>query len=280
LGKKKKEITGIVPLFGSNRMQAELPGQLLKGCRWIGIPCCGSLTELRYMQASTIVISDKHKHLINLCKTMADPQLGPALYRQLRRQSFNPEALAESQRWCRSFDPSDKIDLNAAFHYFITAWMGRSSQTGTGKEFHGKLPVRWIPSGGDSAVRFSGAVWSIRAWRNILARTNIICMDIFEFLDSAHNEPWAGLYIDPPWLDVGAKYLHKFGEQEHRALANLLLSKFFKARIVFRHGVHPLLEELYPKSVYHYHDVVSRTAGNNDQAEVLITRNCAALKAA
>lgn len=41
------KVRAIAPWFGSNRMGAAAVGRLLEGCRWVGIPFAGSMSEDR-----------------------------------------------------------------------------------------------------------------------------------------------------------------------------------------------------------------------------------------
>jgi transcriptional regulator with GAF, ATPase, and Fis domain len=94
------ETTALVPWYGSNRILAKHVGAELAGCKWLGVPFAGSCCELLYCDARTIVVNDLHRHLCNLVRVVADPKLGPALYRKLRRVVLHPDLLAQAQERC------------------------------------------------------------------------------------------------------------------------------------------------------------------------------------
>lgn len=271
----KPTTTCIAPWFGSARMMAPAIGALLKGLRWIGIPFCGGLPEVLEMDARTIVCNDVHRHVINLARVMADPQHGPALYRRLRRLPFCDDMLVESQGFCKCFKTRpeiDGIDTDAAFHYFVACWMGRSGMAGIGDEFTGRISVRWNANGGDSNTRYRSAVKSLSAWRRILQRCNFTCMDCFDFLERCEDKPGHAIYADPPWIDDGDRYKHQFSLEDHEKLAERLVV-FRNSRIVVRLGIGPEVERLYPRDRWQWHIYEGRTQGNNSKAEVLLVRN-------
>jgi len=267
--------TAIAPWFGCARMMAEEVGNLLKGCRWVGIPFAGGMPEVLKIDAPTIVVSDLHRHVINLANVMKDRFWGARLYRSLRRLPFHPEVLAESQTWCKKYtDRPAKMgrDMAAAFHYFVTCWMGCSGKSGIMDEFNGGISVRWNISGGDSAVRYHSAVRSIIAWRRVLRRCTLVVMDCFDFLDACQDEARHGIYCDPPFPGPGAKYRHTFTETDHRQLA-MRLAEFTRARVVCRFYDHPLIRELYPTGQWTWHEFSGRKQSNAAAPEVLLTND-------
>lgn len=263
------KINSIAPWFGSNRTLAKHVGDYLKGCSWVGIPYAGSMTELRFIGARTIMVNDKHELLINLAEVMAHPQLGPRLYRGLRRQLFHPSTLKDAQERCQILEPQepalfggapelppidewdDEQRLFVAHHYFVCVWMGRSSQAGTDGEFNGSLAVRYDSEGGDSAVRFQNAVASIPSWRKLLRRCSFSSVDALHFIGRMKDEPEIGIYCDPPFPDAGDKYKHKVTTEHHRKLATLL-EGFRLSRVVCRFYDHPLIRELYSEDVWNW----------------------------
>src|SRR5690606_10176371 len=98
------KVTALVPWFGSNRSCASYVGEAMKGCEWVGVPFAGSMTEVRYIEARSVLVNDLHRHLINLARVTADTWLGPELYRHLRRRVFHPDELAWAQSVCKSVE--------------------------------------------------------------------------------------------------------------------------------------------------------------------------------
>lgn len=176
--------------------------------------------------------SDIHRHVINLAKVCAHPQLGPELYRRLRRLPFHPEVLRQAQERCLEWESAPETwepILDWAVDYFVAVWMNRAGAAGTKGEFSGALSVRWKAGGGDSSTRYHSAARSIVAWRSVFRRCTFVTCDCFAFLGKVQDLPRHGVYCDPPFLGQGAKYKHTFTEQ-HRDLATAL-SRFRQTRV-------------------------------------------------
>jgi site-specific DNA-adenine methylase len=288
---EEPKITTIASWFGSNRMLAAAVGEELAGSEWVGIPFFGGGTELRYINARTIVAADLHRHVINLAQVMADPAQNREMRRRLRGLLFHPDVLADAQKRCRAREeytalnniigtdrlfgspteaPVDFADnIGWAVDYFVCSWMGRSGTMGTDSEFRAPLSVRWEAGGGDSVVRFRNMIESARAWQRILRRATFQCMDVFDFLGMVKDRPGHTVYLDPPFPDAGDAYKHKFTPALQRRLATTL-AKFEHARIVCRFYIHPLIEELYPEGRWTYRRMVGRDMANQAKPEVLI----------
>lgn len=270
MSRKVKGITALAPWFGSNRMLAHHIGELMRGYKWVGVPFAGGMTELLYIDASTLVVSDKHGWIINLAKVVADELWYPRLKQLLKCSLFHPEALRISQQYCREFQPNPNYeDVIAAYHYFICAWMGRSAKAGTDHEFEGALPVRWTGVGGDSCTRFRSAVRSLVGWRQVFRRANFHTLDVFEFLDKCKDFESNGIYCDPPFPDAGNEYRHKFTPEQHRQLAGRL-AEFKETRVVCRFYDHQLIRELYPSSIWDWRFLEGRKQSNSSAPEVLL----------
>lgn len=271
------KITTLAPWFGGSRFLASEVGKLLTGCKWVGIPFAGGMPEIAYIDAPSIVVSDLHRHVINLAQCLRDERIGPILYRQLRRAPFHPEVLSDAQEWLKVQEPPGRMpDREAAFRYFVAVWMGRSGKAGGVDEFNGGLPVRWNANGGDSNTRYRSAVRSICSWRRILAKVNLVVQDCFEFLDKIEDVKGHGIYSDAPFPGAGRKYKHNPGktdkeEREWHARLARALAGFTLARVVVRFYDDPLIRELYPKSRWTWHHFTGRKQSNADAPEVLLT---------
>ncbi len=224
----KMTTTALVPYFGSNRMLGHTVGEELRGCKWVGVPFAGGMCELPHIKASTIVVGDLHKLVINLSLCVKDPDTRKVLVDSLRRASFHPDTLAAAQAACLEIEKTDKKpviyvpSIGWAEQYHISQWMGRSGKAGTDGEFSGKLPVRWNANGGDSNTRFRSAVESLEAWTEVMQRCNFVVLDAFEFIERFDDQPTHGLYLDPPFPGPGDSYKHKFTIAQHRDLAKRL----------------------------------------------------------
>lgn len=277
------KVTALAPWFGSNRMLASEVGKELHGCKWVGVPFAGGMTELLYIKANTIIVSDIHRNIINLANVVKHRTLGPKLYRELRREGFHWDTHKIAQEWCRTHEPGDEPDYDAALNYFIAVWMGRSAIAGINDEFCGRLPVRWNANGGDSCKRYRSAVDSLRAFRRIFERCNFLVLDVFEFLAAVQDLLGHAIYLDPPFFGPGARYKHNGGatEEERRAFQVRLrdaLLRFVNCRIVLRFYDHPLIRELYPEGErWTWRRLKGRDQANNGaKPEVLIVNRSAA----
>ncbi len=260
----------LAPWYGSNRMLAHEPAALLAGCSWIGVPFAGSMSEVLHLKASTILVNDLHRHVINLARVTAHRQLGPMLIRRLRRRLLHAEEHREAQLIARALAPGDAPDIDAAEAYFVAVWQGRSARAGMGCELTGGPCVRWTGNGGSSATRFRSAVASLLGWREVFQRCDFVVMDVFDFLDRVDDRTGHGLYLDPPFPGPGDKYKHTLTTtQQHQLAARL--GGFTRCRVVCRFYDHPLIRELYPEDRWTWHHPEGgRTQANKAAPEVLI----------
>src|SRR5678810_546876 len=94
------KITALAPWYGSNRMLGHYIGKALAGCSHVTIPFAGGMAEVPHIKASSIVVNDRHRHVINLAQICADAEQGPRLYRRLRRLAFCQEELDRARAIC------------------------------------------------------------------------------------------------------------------------------------------------------------------------------------
>ena len=266
-------MTTLVPRFGSNRMNAELPGKLLGPCRWIGVPFAGGLCEVPHLQATAVVCNDLDRSVINLAAVVKRERA--KLVAMIDELPFHPDTLKEAQRVCHNwqrFGGDVEPDIFAACAYFVSMWMGRNDSAGTDKELDASLSVRWNGNGGDSNKRFRNASASLAEWEKVMRSCTFTCKDALEFIDNVKDREAdrLGLYVDCPWPDDGAAYKHKFDEKQQRLLA-MEISRFGYTRVVVRFGEHPLVRELYPETSWKWHPVSSRTQANSVKSEWLLT---------
>ena len=274
-------IGAIAPWFGSARLLGPAVGQLLEGANWVGVPFAGSMSEIPYLRARTIVVNDLHKGVITLARVVSDEMLGLKLYRRLRRHALHPDDLAESQGICRKMEelahchgaPDQETILRWAEAMFVASWLARSGSAGTKSEFDAKLSLRWAAGGGDSAVRFQNAIRSINAWRRSLRRATFSSIDAFAFLHKCKDLPQHAIYCDQPFPGgPGDKYKYHFTLQQTKRLSVELL-RFRQARVVSRFYDHPIVRELYPETEWTWHHLSGRKQTNEAAPEVLLVRN-------
>ena len=244
------KIKAIAPWFGGKRNLAPKIVELLGPHRVYWEPFCGSMAVL--MAKPTCVmetVNDLHADLINLARVIQDPKLGPQLYRQLRRtlmheDLFKAAAARYKSRGHFAMAPEPDFDLPRAYDYFLCAWLGRNGVGGTSSYNQG-FCVRYTATGGHAAKRWQSVIKSIPAWRRRLANVTILQRDAFELLERIDDRKGTAIYIDPPYIEKGAKYIHDFKHQDHIRLAQML-GRFKETRIVVSYYDHPKLAELYP----------------------------------
>jgi DNA adenine methylase len=276
------KVKAIAPWYGASRMIAEHVGKATDGYPFCAVPFMGGGCELLHIKSRTLLCADLHKHVVNLASVMADRELGPKLYRRLRRVPHSDLILQEAQETCRSFErassagttflpwrATDDDRLRWATAYFIACWSSRNGFAGKKPEFETGFSVRYDAGGGDSAVRLRNATRSIVALRRFLARATFQCRDAFDLLDDIGDRDDTVIYCDPPWPKDGGDYAHAFTTDQQKKLARKL-EGYRKARVVLRYGDHPLIRELYPERKWRWQAIEGRTSGNNKKAEVLI----------
>lgn len=274
-----RQISTLLPWYGSNRMNAHRPGELLKGCKYVFVGFAGGMSEVPYFDARTIVVNDLHRHLITTARTLACDVNGAKLLRRLRRKIFHPDEL-EAAQYCLSH-MSASGDMAIAEAYYACCWMTRSEAAGTGNEYKGNLCLRYDAGGGDSALRYRNSLKSAQTFRRTLKRCSFTCRDVFESLD---DDPSAlkdveghGGYFDPPFLKAGRRYELNCGKTEREELAwhqrlCARLAQYVHARIVIRLYDCPTVRDLYGDDRWRFIEFAGRDQANNgDKPEVLIT---------
>ncbi len=255
-------ITAIAPWFGGKRTMAPQIVAQLGTHRAYWEPFCGSMAVLLAKpECSQETVSDLHGDLINLAKVIRDPKHGPALYRRLRRtlphEGLYREAAARFKDGS-SIDQANMPDVDRAYEWFISSWLGRNGVIGT-RQYNNNFCVRFTMNGGIQGTRFRNAVNSIPAWRRRLAKVTILKRDGFELLERIEDQAGVAIYADPPYLRETRKaknasaskggsalYVHDFEPADHERLAKLL-HRFRKARVVVSYYDHARLSELYPR---------------------------------
>jgi len=281
--KTDRKVAAVAQWHGSCRASCERIGRALGDLVWCGVPFAGGMPELPYIRARTGIANDLHRHLINLARVIRNRPKD--LVERLDAIVFHPDELAEAQTFCRrrettvgsifAADPPPNVlgdgDLDWAVSYFVSAWMTRGGNAGTKNEFSSGLSIRFSGGGGGSAVRFRSAIDSILGWSKVLDRWEFSTLDVFEFLDKVEDVPTSGLYLDPPWPNLGKNYAHGVETGFHERLAKRL-RRFEDAKIVVRYGNHPEIVRAYPKSEWMWETETTRNQGNNDVDEVLLVR--------
>jgi DNA adenine methylase len=244
------KIGSLVPWFGSKRTLApRIVGELGEHSAYWE-PFAGSMAVLLAKpQSSMETVNDLHGDLTNLARVIKDAAAGPAFYRRLRRtlmcKTFCDEA-SERFRARGNVPAGDVLDVDRAYDYFVSSWMGRNGVSGT-VSFNQGFARRFTKNGGHAAKRWCSAVDSIPAWRRRMRNLTILNEDSMPWLESKiEDSVGVAIYADPPYVTKGASYVHDFeGESAHRSLA-AALGRFRKTRVVVSYYDCPLVRELYP----------------------------------
>lgn len=242
------QVTAIVPWFGSKRTLAPRIVEALGPHKAYWEPFCGSLAVLLAKEPATMETAcDIHGDLINLAWVVQSETLAPELYGRLARvmmceKLFKDEAAAWKQN---GHQPAPATaDIDRAYRFFICSWMGMNGVAGT-QSYNQGFCARFTKNGGHAGTRFVAAVESIPWWHQRLRTVTILDRDAFKVIDKIEDAPGVVIYVDPPYLTKGAKYVHDFEAGDHDRLAKAL-ARFQQTRVVVSYYEHPRLVELYP----------------------------------
>lgn len=271
----KMKVKALAPWFGSNRMGAANVARMIGRRSWVGIAFAGGMAEVPAIDARTITVNDLHRHIINLARVVADHWLGPMLYRRLRHKLFHVDELRDAQAYCDFVErglipPRGDPSVEWAERYFVSAWMSRASTAGARDEFSSSASLRWEASGGDSPVRFRGAIRELVTWRrHVFPRCQFTAIDAIEFMGKCKDVPENAVYCDPPFPGPGDRYKFAVDDAFQKTLS-VMAASFQKCRVVMRFYDHPLIRALYPGPLWEWHRFAGRTQANKESAEVLL----------
>lgn len=243
----------IAPWFGSKRKLAPRIIQAMGKHNVYWEPFCGSLAVLLAKDPCTMeTANDLHGDLINLARVLQRESEALDLYGRLSRALMHEDlyrenaALLVQQEWPEI--PS--VDRAAAF--MICCWMGRNGTAGTAGHLRGLQSqrggfcVRYTANGGHAAKRWESVVASIPDWHARLRNVTMLRRDAFDLLPKIDDAAGTAIYVDPPYLIKGDKYVYDFSNGQHEHLASEL-SRFRRARVVVSYYNDQALESLYPE---------------------------------
>lgn len=241
-------ITAIAPWFGGKRNLAPRIVASLGKHSAYWEPFCGGLSVLLAKeQAPFETVNDLHGELVNLARVLAHDGLAGLLYSALTATLLHETLFHEAaERWeTRGYQPApDNPDLPRAIDFMLCSWFGRNGVAGT-ESYNQGFCVRYTANGGHAAKRWVSAVESIPAWHERLRAVTILNRDAFELMERIEDRAGTAIYLDPPYLVKGAKYIHDFAQSDHGRLAGLA-RRFKHARVVVSYYDHPALADLYP----------------------------------
>lgn len=234
-------INAIAPWFGSKRKLAHAIVNALGPHHTYYEPFCGGLAVLMAKPPCRMeTVCDLHGDLTHLARTIADPKSGAALYRRLRRTLCCQEIHRDAkEQIARPFEPT----IDRAYWFFILSWLSRNGAIGSnaGNNFC----VRYTHGGGSPGTRFVSAIESIPFFMRRLRPVIILSTCGITVTERIEDADGVAVYLDPPYLEKGAKYIHDFTSADHQRLA-AAARRFVKTRVVVSYYDHPRLDELYP----------------------------------
>lgn len=241
------KIKAIAPWFGGKRtLGSTIAAEFGEHSAYWGL-CCGSLAvEFAKEPATMETCVDLHGDLTNLAFVLQDFTLADELYARLDRTLLSRELFLQSAKVIREERaPSgcEPANVDRAYHYMVVSWFGRNGVAGT-SSYNAGFCVRYTKNGGHAAKRFRSAVQSIPWWHERLSNITILRENTFDVAARIEDATRTVIYVDPPYVAKGAKYVHDFTADDHAHLASLL-NRFKKTRVVVSYYDHPLVRELY-----------------------------------
>lgn len=226
------KIKAILPYFGCKRNIAARIVEIIGPHKVYWEPFCGSMAVLLGKPPCEMeTVNDLYGDLINLARVIQDRQLGFELYDKLSRTLYAEELFREAKERLMSEQVHNgKPDLDRAYDYFVTSWMGINGVSGTSR-YNYQFAIRWCRGGGQGARRWQSVVDSMPAWHKRLRNVVIIRRDAFEVLANIKDEDGVAIYCDPPYFDKSDKYVHDFEDGDHKRLAESL-KKFRKSKVI------------------------------------------------
>lgn len=258
----------LAPWFGNKRTMAPKICEMVKGHSAFWDLCTGGCAIIPVKPRSPMeTVVDLHGGVINLIRVVQDDNLAPELYYRAKRTAACNVLYEEAAERCLSpwrrkrVIGDDPPDLDWASDYLVMVWLGRNGLAGTVDEGEAGFCMRYSDSGGATATRFRSVVESIPAWWQRLRGVTALQADVRDVLPRIPDEPGHAIYIDPPYITKGNRYVYDFdgqteptkplfGEDDSAGMTHgelaALLSRFDRARVVVSYYDHPTVRALYP----------------------------------
>lgn len=242
------KIRAIAPWFGGKRNMADRIVEQLGPHKAYWEPFCGSLAVLFAKPVATMeTVNDLNGDLINLARVVQDDSMSIRLFERCHRTLCAEDNFIDLAGVVTQFAKAPAAgppNLDRAYAYFVTSWLGRNGVAGT-ESYNQGFCRRFTKNGGHAATRWTSAIESIPDWWERLRAVTILNDDAFSILERIEDAEGVVIYCDPPYIEKGAKYVHDFKADEHARLAKLL-DRFQKTRVVLSYYDHPSLAAMYP----------------------------------
>ena len=241
------KIKALAPYLGGKRNLAPAIIEMLGPHSVYWEPFCGSMAVLFAKEPCRMeTVNDLYGDLINLARIIQDPQTAVMLYDRLYRTLMHEQLFIEAAAKCRRrgyYESVGDPDIQRAYEFFVASWLGRNGMTGC-KTYTWTYCARYTPNGGHSGKRWRSVIESIPAWHKRLLQVTILQKDAFDILQKIHDSTGTAIYVDPPYIEKNAEYIHDLDMEKQEELAHLL-ARFKRARVVVSFYQHPELQRLY-----------------------------------
>lgn len=261
-------IKAILPYYGCKRTLAPAIVEQLGPHSVYWEVFCGSCAVLFAKPRATYeTVSDLHQDLINLALVVQQEETALQLYSRVSRCLFHEDLLPIAKTFLTGRELTPGIpDVERAYWYLVFSWMGLNGISGTPLQHTGTFAVRYSGNGGNGATRWASVCESLPDWHRRLIGVQVLSRDAFDLLERLADAGGTSIYVDPPYLTKGAKYVHDFAPEDHERLAGLL-RRFARCRIVVSYYAHPRLADLYPGWTLIYSSIAKSmvNSGKRDQ---------------
>lgn len=216
------KIGALAPWFGSKRTLAPRIIEALGPHRVYWEPFCGSMACLLAKPRATMeTVNDLHGDLVNLARVIRDEDMSGRLYWRLRRTLSTEAFFRESLALIRAEPTPNRDDppnVDRAYHYFVASWSGMNGVAGTSST-NTNFARRFSSKGGAPAVRVMNTIESLPWWHERLRTVTILSGCGIDLCERIEDRVGTVIYVDPPYLVKGAKYVHDFAKADHDRLA-------------------------------------------------------------
>lgn len=258
---ERATLGAILPYFGGKRNLAPTIVARMRKHRAYWELCCGSLAILFAKPKSSMeVVCDRNGAVCNLARVLADRDQAERLYERLLGTLMCSDLFDEAKIACKGY-ANITLDDGAvwtadamrdwAYWYLVESWMGRNGVAGT-PAVNTTWSRRFTSNGGAGGRRWAAVAESIPAWHERLREVQIERADLFDIVTRIDDAEGTTIYIDPPYVEKGAKYIEEFAghvEREAKPCDHCRLAaevrRFTRAQVIVSYYEHPLVRRLY-----------------------------------
>jgi DNA adenine methylase len=184
-------------------------------------PYCGSAALFFAKRPHPIeALNDLDQRLVNLFRTLQDPERFSRLKRRLRYTLY---ARAEFERALEILEREDADPVDRAWALFVA----RNQSFSGSMKVWGRELTHSVYGVAENVKRWLLRVALLRKWHQRLRMAQIDCVDALRFIDRWDTE-WTFFYIDPPYhpdtWNVDSACIQVADREHHRRLVQRLLN--------------------------------------------------------